>query len=168
MWSWAPDRCLTPRQTGWLTVGRNLPLTLTSRQSCYETCMRGTYCHYPPSRMYPSVSRRKPEMDYNRPKHGVDRRNLHQILKGTTITETPSNKEFIGQRSWMRKPSDDADKITRKSVTSTMGVNDPRNFFATLSPTEFRMTMKTTWATLPRVSNSRRLSARQVGRLLLY
>jgi hypothetical protein len=29
IWSWAPDGCLTPRQTGWLTVGRNITLTLT-------------------------------------------------------------------------------------------------------------------------------------------
>jgi hypothetical protein len=29
MWSWAPDGCLTSRQTGWLTVGRNITLTLT-------------------------------------------------------------------------------------------------------------------------------------------
>jgi hypothetical protein len=27
--SWAPDRCLTPRQTGRLTAGRNVILTLT-------------------------------------------------------------------------------------------------------------------------------------------
>jgi hypothetical protein len=29
IWSWAPDGCLTPRQTGRLTVGRNITLTLT-------------------------------------------------------------------------------------------------------------------------------------------
>jgi hypothetical protein len=28
-WSWVPDGCLTPRQTGRLTVGRNITLTLT-------------------------------------------------------------------------------------------------------------------------------------------
>jgi hypothetical protein len=29
IWSWAPDGCLTPRQTGRLTVGRNTIMTLT-------------------------------------------------------------------------------------------------------------------------------------------
>jgi hypothetical protein len=29
VWSYAPDGCLTPRQTGQLTVGRNITLTLT-------------------------------------------------------------------------------------------------------------------------------------------
>jgi hypothetical protein len=29
IWSWAPDGCLTPRQTGRLAVGRNITLTLT-------------------------------------------------------------------------------------------------------------------------------------------
>jgi hypothetical protein len=29
IWSWAPDGYLTPRQTGQLTVGRNVTLTLT-------------------------------------------------------------------------------------------------------------------------------------------
>jgi hypothetical protein len=29
IWSWAPDGCLTPRETGRLTVGRNTSLTLT-------------------------------------------------------------------------------------------------------------------------------------------
>jgi hypothetical protein len=32
-WSWVPDRCLTPRQTGRLTVGRNITLTLTYQVS---------------------------------------------------------------------------------------------------------------------------------------
>jgi hypothetical protein len=27
IWSWAPDGCFIPRQTGWLTVGRNITLT---------------------------------------------------------------------------------------------------------------------------------------------
>jgi hypothetical protein len=30
IWSWAPDGYLTPRQTGRLTVGRSITLTLTS------------------------------------------------------------------------------------------------------------------------------------------
>jgi hypothetical protein len=29
IWSWAPDGCFIPRHTGWLTVGRNITLTLT-------------------------------------------------------------------------------------------------------------------------------------------
>jgi hypothetical protein len=29
IWSWAPDGRLTPRQAGWLTVGRDITLTLT-------------------------------------------------------------------------------------------------------------------------------------------
>jgi hypothetical protein len=29
IWPWAPDGCLKPRQTGRLTVGRNITLTMT-------------------------------------------------------------------------------------------------------------------------------------------
>jgi hypothetical protein len=29
IWSWAPDGCFIPRQTGRLTVGRNMTLTLS-------------------------------------------------------------------------------------------------------------------------------------------
>jgi hypothetical protein len=57
-----------------------------------------------------------------------------------TITKSPSNKEFREQSRRKRKPSDDADKRTKKPATSAMGVNDPqlqlkdevptRNFFA--------------------------------------
>jgi hypothetical protein len=36
IWSWAPDGCLTRRQTGRLTVDLNITLTL----SCYETVYR--------------------------------------------------------------------------------------------------------------------------------
>jgi hypothetical protein len=59
-----------------------------------------------------------------------------------TSTEPPSNKEFREERIRKRKPSDDADKRTKKPATSVMGVNDPqlqskndfltRNFFAPL------------------------------------
>jgi hypothetical protein len=100
------------------------------------------------------ISRRKSETDHNRPKRGGDRRNLHQLLKGATITETTSKEESLWQRSQMRKPSDDAGKITGKPVTSAIGVKDPhlqskdevptRNFFAILRPAAFGMTMETT------------------------
>jgi hypothetical protein len=42
IWSWAPDGCLTPRQTDRLTVGRNITLTmnLTSVVVSVEICSR--------------------------------------------------------------------------------------------------------------------------------
>jgi hypothetical protein len=63
-----------------------------------------------------------------------------------TTTEHPSNEEFREQRRRKRKPSDDANKITKKPATSPTGVNDPQlrskdevlthNFFAPLRSTE--------------------------------
>jgi hypothetical protein len=36
IWSWAPDSSPTPRQTGWLTVGRKLNFNFSSLQSRYS------------------------------------------------------------------------------------------------------------------------------------
>jgi hypothetical protein len=44
----------------------------------------------------------------------------------TTITEPPSNKKFREQRRQKRKPSGDANKITKRPATSSTGTNDPR------------------------------------------
>lgn len=43
----------------------------------------------------------------------------------TTITESPSNEEFSEHSRQKRRPSDNADKRTKKPATSTMGGNDP-------------------------------------------
>jgi hypothetical protein len=42
IWSEAPDGCLTPRQTGRLTVGRNITLTLTLPVSSQEKTAKGS------------------------------------------------------------------------------------------------------------------------------
>jgi hypothetical protein len=52
---------------------------------------------------------------------------LTAVLKGETatitITKPPSNEEFRGQRRRKQKISDDADKRTKKPVTSIAGVS---------------------------------------------
>jgi hypothetical protein len=37
IWLWATDGCLTPRQIGGLTVGRNVTLTFAWNQPVFET-----------------------------------------------------------------------------------------------------------------------------------
>jgi hypothetical protein len=64
----------------------------------------------------------------------------------TTISAPPCNEEFRDQRRRKWKPSDDADKRTKKPATSATGVKDPRsqsknevptrNFFVILRLTE--------------------------------
>jgi hypothetical protein len=44
----------------------------------------------------------------------------------TIIAESPSNKEFQEQKRRKWKPSDNANKGTKKPATSTMGVNNPQ------------------------------------------
>jgi hypothetical protein len=44
----------------------------------------------------------------------------------TTITEPSSNEEFREQKRRKRKPSDDADKRTKKPAKSATGVNHPQ------------------------------------------
>jgi hypothetical protein len=40
LWSWAPDKCFTPRRTGRLTVGHNITVTLKVNRWSNELVVR--------------------------------------------------------------------------------------------------------------------------------
>jgi hypothetical protein len=51
--SWTPDECLTPRETGRLTVGRNMTLTLTDRLTNVKLgCLHTAACIRSGSRVF--------------------------------------------------------------------------------------------------------------------